>query len=155
MRLLPWGKPGNDPGFPQVFPTTFPQPVEKSVDIPVKMWKKPRISKLFRDFTREKSAFDVVDKFRSVLSCVLSSCGNFLRVFQQKCSSKKQKAEPEAPSNQGDAVQSLPIFYNVQINRSITPYPSPDDRFKARSAAWQAVTALRRRTASVLRACLR
>ena len=62
MRVLPCGKPAIFPRNPQVFPTTSPQPVEKSVEFFAKLWKKPRLSRLFGGFSELKSVFDVVDK---------------------------------------------------------------------------------------------
>ena len=87
---LPCGKPITEPGFPQVFPTLFPHPVEKSVDFSVKMWKNPRLPRLFWCFTRVKSGYGVVDKSRLVIFEFPTDCGKFIWKYAQK---KERKAE--------------------------------------------------------------
>ena len=141
--------------FPRVFPRVSPQTVENSVDSFAKMWKKPHKSRLFRGFNQVKSSFGVVGKCHSVLFFVEN---NFLQgKLKNLWKSHKLTKQSHKKKRAGNAVLfgSVCVFYNVQINRSITPYPSVADRLSARSAAWQAVTAPRSRAASVLRACLR
>ena len=102
-----------------------------------------------------KSSFEAVDKCRSVLFRVENNFPQ--RKAKKLWKSHKMTNQRHKKKRTVKAVLfgEVYAYYNVQINRSITPYPSAADRFKARSAVWQAVTAFCNRVTSVLRACFR
>ena len=141
--------------FPRVFQGSSPQTVGNSVDSSVKKREKPRKSRGFSGFAWIKSIFGAVDKCRLVLFFVENNFPQRKSKNLWKSHKMTNQRHKKERTDKAVLFGRVWVFYNVQINRSITPYPSAAERFRARSAVWQAVTAPRRRARSVLRACLR
>lgn len=107
--------------FPRVFQDDSPQSVENSVDSSVKKQEKPHKSKEFAGFTWIKSVFGAVDKFRLVLFFVENNFPQ--RKSKNLWKSHKLTNQRHKKERAGKPVLfgRIRVFYNVQINRSITP----------------------------------